>query len=201
MLKPIDLLIGLKILTSKEGWTQMGIATELCLSSSQVNSAIKQLLGSNLFTLRDGRPCPTFSVLIDFMIFGVPYCFPAKVGELSVGMPTAYAAEPLCHQISLGNDPIPIWPYALGKNRGIVLEPLHRNVPKALTEYPDDNLHEILVLLDAIRIGRAREKNIAQKLLIEKLEKMNPHYRKPNISVRPPERIMNQDFTGKSRGS
>ncbi len=204
MLKPIDLLVGLKILTSKEGWTQMGVATELCISSSQVNSAIKQLLEANLFTMRNGKPYPIFSALRDFMIYGVPYCFPVKVGELSVGMPTAYAAKPLSDQISLGNDPIPIWPYALGKSRGMVLEPLHRNLPKALTEFPDDNLHEILIFLDALRIGRVREKNIARRLLIEKLEKMNPHHRKININIRSSKRIRNEENTeyiNKSKGA
>lgn len=52
-------------------------------------------------------------------------------------MPTAYAAEPLSHEISVGNDPIPIWPYAQGKSRGVALEPLHKNVPKALSQFPD----------------------------------------------------------------
>ena len=172
MLKPIDLLIGLKILTSKQGWTQMGVAAELCLSSSQVNSAIKQLLETKLFALHHGKPYPIYAALRDFIIYGAPYCFPVRMGELSIGIPTAYAAKPLNDHISIGNDPIPIWPYALGKSRGIVVEPLHKNVPKALTEFPDHNLHEILTLLDALRIGRARERNIAQKLLVIKLEKI-----------------------------
>lgn len=172
MLKPIDLLVGLKILTSKEDWTQMGLAAELCLSSSQVNSAIKQLIEANLFTLRQGKAIPIYAALKEFILYGVSYCFPARTGELTVGVPTAYAAEPLSREISLGDDPIPIWPYAQGKSRGLGLEPLHKNVPKALSEFPDPNLHEILVLLDALRIGRAREKKIAQKLLITKLDEL-----------------------------
>lgn len=172
MLKPIDLLVGLKILTSKQDWTQMGIAAELCLSSSQVNSAIKQLVEANLFALRQSKAHPIYAALKEFMLYGVPYCFPAKTGELTVGVPTAYAAEPLSHEISIGNDPIPIWPYAQGKRRGVALEPLHKNIPKALSQFPDPNLHEILVLLDALRIGRAREKKIAQKFLIIKLDEL-----------------------------
>ena len=168
MLKPIDLLVGLKILTLKQNWTQMGIAAELCLSSSQVNSSIKQLLESNLFTIRQGRAYPIYHAMKEFILTGMPYCFPAKTGELTVGMPTAYAAEPLCKEISLGSDPMPIWPYALGKSRGVALEPLHKNVPKALSLYPDPDLHEILVLIDALRIGRAREKKLAQKLISAK---------------------------------
>lgn len=170
MLKPIDLLVGLKILTSKQNWTQMGIAAELCLSSSQVNSAIKHLIEGHLFTVRRSRPYPVYSAIKEFILYGVPYCFPVKVAELTVGVPTAYAAEPLSQEISLGNDPIPIWPYAHGKSRGVALEPLHKNVPKALSQFPDPDLREILILIDALRIGRAREKKIAQKLLIMKLD-------------------------------
>lgn len=172
MLKPIDLLVGLKILTSKQEWTQMGIAAELCLSSSQVNSAIKQLLDANLFTLRQGKAYPVYAALKEFILYGASYCFSAKTGELTVGVPTAYAAEPLSYEIAAGSDPIPIWPYAQGKNRGVALAPLHKNVPKALSQFPDPHLKEMLVLLDALRIGRAREKKIAQKLLIAKLDEL-----------------------------
>src|SRR5437016_3946200 len=126
MLKPIDLLVGLKLLTSKPDWTQMGIAAELCISSSQVNAAIKQLLEGNLFTLRQGKAYPVYAALKEFILYGVSYCFPAKTGELTVGIPTAYAAEPLSHAISVGTDPIPVWPYAQGKSRGVALEPLHK---------------------------------------------------------------------------
>lgn len=171
MLKPVDLLVGLKILTSKkQNWTQMGIAAELCISSSQVNGAIKQLIEGNLFTLRQGKPQPVYAALKEFILFGAPYCFPVKEMELTVGIPTAYAAEPLSYEIALGSDPIPVWPYPQGKSRGVALEPLHRNVPKALSQFPDSDLHELLVLLDAIRIGRAREKKMAQKLLTKKLD-------------------------------
>lgn len=172
MLKPIDLLVGLKILTAKQERTQMSIAAELCLSSSQVNSAIKQLLESNLFVLRQGKPYPIYRAMSEFILSGIPYSFPAKMGELTVGVPTAYAAEPLKHEVSLGSDPIPVWPYAQGKNRGVAIEPLHKNVPKALSLYPDPDLQEILVLIDALRIGRAREKKIAQKHITAKIDNL-----------------------------
>jgi hypothetical protein len=69
------------------------------------------------------------------------------MGELTVGVPTAYAAEFLSHEISQGSDPIPIWPYAQGKNPGIALEPLHKNVPKALSQFPDTDLKETSLYL------------------------------------------------------
>ncbi len=172
MLKPIDLLVGLKIVTSDVNWTQMGVASELCLSSSQVNSAIKQLLDSGLLAKVNDKPFPVLAAIEEFIIFGMKYCFPAKLGALTVGVPTAYAAEPLSQQIMPGNDPIPVWPYADGKKRGVAIEPLHKNVPKSLALSPDENLQEILILIDALRIGRARERNLATEFLRKKFKEI-----------------------------
>lgn len=69
----------------------------------------------------------------------------------------------------LGEDPIPVWPYAEGDQRGLALEPLYRSVPQSLAEYPDVIFYELLVLIDAIRSARVRERNIAIKLLREKI--------------------------------
>lgn len=173
MLKPIDLLVGLKIATSEGEWTQMGLALRLCLSSSQVNAAIKQLLESGLLVQRGGKIRPLFAAMEEFLTCGIKYSFPIKAGELTVGMPTAYAAKPLSQEIHTGKDPIPVWPYGGGKSRGVALEPLHKNVPKALHEFPDANLQELLALIDAVRMGRTRERNLAKKFIKEKLDELS----------------------------
>jgi hypothetical protein len=165
MLRPVDILVALKILTSDKTWTQMILASQLCLSSSQVNGAIKQLLDSGLMGLNQNKPYPLFAAIEEFLLCGLKYSFPAQIGDLTIGMPTAYAAEPLSKEIMLGNDPIPVWPFVNGTKRGIALEPLHKNVPKALTEFPDQKLYNLLTLIDALRFGKAREKNIAKLLL------------------------------------
>lgn len=171
MLKPIDLLVGLKILTNDPALTQMELASRLCISSSQVNSAIKILVISKLLNLKNNKPVPIVSALEEFVLSGVKYCYPVKVGELTIGVPTAYAAEPLVKEIAEQNDPIPVWPYVAGGARGLALEPLHKNVPKALSEFPDPELFVYLVLIDALRIGRAREKNLAVKYLRQQFAK------------------------------
>jgi hypothetical protein len=66
--------------------------------------------------------------------------------------------------------PIPVWPDVLGEKRGVALAPIHPSVPKALRENPDHSFYELLVLIDAIRSGRARERNIAATLLKGKLK-------------------------------
>ncbi|MGH7485861.1 MAG: hypothetical protein ACRD2I_21045 [Vicinamibacterales bacterium] len=54
------------------------------------------------------------------------YAFPARRGETTRGMPTAYAAPPLNNQIADNGDLAPVWPNAEGDTRGVTLEPLHK---------------------------------------------------------------------------
>lgn len=171
MLKPIDLLVGLKILCHHGRWTQMEIANKLLISASQVNNAIKELLQAELLVYQNKQAVPVYAAFEEFLIAGVKYCFAVNMGELTVGIPTAYAATPLNQEILVGNDPIPVWPDAEGTHRGLTLEPLHPNVPKALRQYPNVALHDLLTLVDAMRIGRAREKALAKKMIALNIQK------------------------------
>lgn len=76
------------------------------------------------------------------------------------GIPTAHAASPLKEQISRGDEPIPVWPHAEGTERGIACEPLYKTVPHAAVL--DEKLYEALALVDVLRIGRAREVELAK---------------------------------------
>lgn len=79
------------------------------------------------------------------------------------GMPTAYAAPPLSDLIHAGLDPIPVWPDAEGEVRGELFKPLFRFAPAAARA--DSKLYECLSLIDALRGGRARERNLAKEHL------------------------------------
>ena len=85
------------------------------------------------------------------------------------GMPTAYAAPPLA-KLLLGTaaEPPPVWPDPDGEVRGIAFRPLHKLAPQAARA--DNNLYELLTLVDAVRSGRAREREIATKKLRMRLE-------------------------------
>ena len=52
-----------------------------------------------------------------------------------------------------------VWPHSKGSHRGHSIAPLYKTVPEAVIN--DPVLHEYLALVDAIRIGNVREKNIA----------------------------------------
>jgi hypothetical protein len=85
-------------------------------------------------------------------------------------MPTSYAA-PLLRELiqhEAAKDLPPVWPDPEGKVRGYALEPLFRNVPYAALR--DQQLYELLALVDALREGRARERNLAATELRRRLE-------------------------------
>lgn len=182
MLKPQDIVILLKILSTLtlpkepiEELTQNELARLLCMSPSEVNAGTKRLVLSGLAGLVQrsnmNRPIilPIKAAVEECLIFGVKYFFPAQLGAYTRGIATSYAAPIFEKKIMIGQDPIPVWPYAEGDQRGVALEPLYRSVPKAITQHPDKVFYELLTLIDAIRAGRARERNIAIQLLKEKI--------------------------------
>ena len=84
------------------------------------------------------------------------------------GVPTRYAASPLKQSIEQGKEPPPVWPHSDGSVRGYSYAPLHKNVPRAALA--DPQLYELLVLVDALRDGRARERELAVQELRKRLE-------------------------------
>ena len=104
---------------------------------------------------------------------------------MDIGPPSASGSEqitgrPSSIQVRLGNVPVavalprqassvsPIWPYTEGQVRGESFSPLYKSAPLAAKN--DPALYELLVLIDAIRGGRARERDIAKKELTKRLE-------------------------------
>ena len=144
------------------------VAADLALSSSQVHASLKRLERSRLIDAQTGRPL--LKAVEEFLIHGVKYAFPVQRGETTRGMPTAYAAPPLSDQISDNGDLPPVWPDPEGEVRGATLEPLHKAAPKAARK--DPVLHELLALLDAVRDGRVRERQLAEQELSARLRKL-----------------------------
>lgn len=182
MLKPQDIVILLKILSvmvlnknrQDEYFSQNKLAALLCMSVSEVNAGIKRLVQSGLLApVLTEEPknkiifLPNKSACEECLVSGVKFFFPVELGSYTRGIATSYAAPILEGHFILGDDPIPVWPYGEGDKRGLALEPLFSSVPKSLAQFPDQTFYELLVLVDAIRSGRAREKNIAAALLKE----------------------------------
>lgn len=159
-LKPQDVLFLLK-LVALEGkhWSFNGLALELGMSASEIHAAAKRALAARLAVKEGESILPKFRNLEEFLLHGIQYVFVPERGELSRGMPTAYAAGP--------GEQSPVWPDSGGEVRGESFSPLYKSVPVAAKN--DQALYQLLVLVDAIRDGRAGEREIAKKLLKKRL--------------------------------
>ncbi len=163
-LKPQDLIVALKLVClggEKPSYTRL--AHELAISPSETHAAVQRAIHGGLL---DAQRRPNLRVLLDFILHGVRTAFFAERGSVTRGMPTAHAAPPLAREI-MGDDLPPVWPDPAGSVRGETLEPLYRTVPTAAKN--DPKLYELLALIDALRIGRARERALAAKFLKERL--------------------------------
>lgn len=168
VLKPQDIVILLKLVTiGEKQWSYSTLANELAMSPSEVHSGIGRATAARLFDPQ--RKVPILKALLEFLVHGVKYAFPPDKGHLTRGLPTSYAAPPLNSLITQSDEPPPVWPDPEGKVRGYEFSPLYRSVPKAAANY--NALYELLALVDAIRDGRARERELAVKELTAKFEK------------------------------
>lgn len=106
--------------------------------------------------------------LYEFLVYGLRYVFPAERGQVTRGISTAWAAPVLAESIFSGGELPFVWPDVRGKAKGIMLEPIYKTVPRAVRQ--DECLYALLALVDSIRVGQAREKTAAIKLLKERME-------------------------------
>lgn len=167
-LLPQDVLVLVKLVSYSGRRPSMAqVAAALGLSPSQVHASLKRLERSRLIVPATNEP--QLRSVEEFLLHGVKYAFPAVRGEATRGMPTAYAAPPLSEAFAEGADPPPVWPSAEGSVRGLTLEPLHKAVPKAAQQ--DPLLYELLALIDALRDGRTRERQLAERELMKRLRR------------------------------
>ncbi len=170
MLKPQDIFVLLKLVVmGSRPWSYAILAVELGMSPSQAHSSVKRTLAAKLTVRQGEKIVPHFRNLEEFLIHGLKYVFWAEQGEMTRGMPTAYAAPPLAELlVNTAPEPPPVWPDSDGEVRGIAFQPLCKQAPQAARI--DKNLYELLTLVDAVRSGRAREREIATKKLRIRLE-------------------------------
>ena len=163
-IKPQDILILLKLcLWRDRQWRHMDLALELGLSQTEISFALERCRLSGF--LDSAKKRVLRSSLMEFLVHGLKYVYPVQPGPICLGMPTAHSAPPLVKRILADADDQYVWPWADGHVRGQGIMPLYESVPLAARKDPD--LHELLALVDALRVGRARERNIA----LEELEK------------------------------
>jgi hypothetical protein len=168
-MKPQDIIILLKLLSIEStDWRYATLAETLHMSSSTIFAALKRAEMSGLYH-KNTRTVHR-EALLEFLTFGLKYVFPAVAGKLAKGIPTAHSASPLA-QLIVSQSDIYVWKSALGTVRGQTIEPLYVTIPQLVKE--DAQLYELLSLIDALRVGKAREKQLATTLLTQKIMNKN----------------------------
>lgn len=163
--KPQDIVVALKLALNANDLSYAALGESLGMSASEVHAAVRRLIGARL--LDPDTKQVRLEAFRKFLVHGVPYAFPVHPKEVTRGMPTAWAAPAMAEAFSASDQLPPVWPDPNGRVQGAAVEPLYRSVPGAASRDPE--LYHLLALVDALRIGRARERALAEKLIGESL--------------------------------
>ncbi len=163
-LKPQDIVLLLKLVSDNNPkWNQKPIADALGLSQSEVSESVARSKYSGLLDPK-GKLVMKLG-LMELLQYGIRYIFPQKPGPVVRGIPTAHSASPLKKEIQSSEDYV--WPYGKGTVRGQSIMALYPSVPEAALR--DEKFYELLALVDTLRVGRAREKQMAIEILKNRL--------------------------------
>jgi hypothetical protein len=157
LLRPQDLVVATWVAINQNvpiTFAQLGQA--LHMSASEAHGASKRALLSKLL-LQDGTLLrANRTALLEFLIHGASYAFPAQPGAIIRGMPTGASAPVRDDQFAQSDTPPTVWPDPEGSVLGQAISPLYPNAPDACRV--DTKLYHILAAFDAIRCGAARER-------------------------------------------
>ncbi len=172
MLKPADIAVLLYLyLHPRETYAHM--AATLGVSTSTCHAAVGRLLRSGLVhrTGRDDRKVAV-APMLEFLQFGVPYAFPPETVSRARGIPTGIAAYSAARHSTVADEVHAVWPSPLGRATGTGVRPLVPGAPNTATL--DPALYDLLVLVDALRLGDARERDTARGELRRAMEPASP---------------------------
>jgi hypothetical protein len=173
-MSPLDVVVLLKIISiGNSSWNQKPLAESLFMSQSEISKSVARSRYAGLLD-PSGKNVRKLA-LLDFLKYGIAVVFPQQPGAVVRGIPTAHSAPPL-NKIIQSTEHY-VWPSGKGTLRGQSIVPLYPSVVEAVQK--DEKLYEMLAMVDAIRVGRAREKELA----INELENRILHG-KPNNQIK-----------------
>lgn len=164
-MKSQDIAVLLYIAQYCEGKYRVSdLANALKISQSEVSEALNRCRIARL--LDADEKIVYRNNLYEFIIYGLKYVFPVEPGTIVRGIATAHSAPPLNKKIVAGAESY-VWSYSDGNAQGIAIAPLYKTLPAIAVDHPE--FYELLCLVDACRIGKAREVNLAREILKERL--------------------------------
>ena len=158
-MRPHDIVVLLKIIITHDEWMNKDLSLSLGISPAEIGNSLQRSMLAGLIDSSKKRVMR--NALLDFIHFGLPFVFPAIKGPAARGIPTGYAA-PIMSDYFMTNEQI-VWAHLKGTARGETISPLYPNAVEAALN--DRQLYDLLALLDVMRLGKVREREIAMKLL------------------------------------
>lgn len=167
ILKPQDLVVALKLaLNRSREFVFVDLADELSMALSSVHGAVRRGEQAKLLSRSGGSVRALRPSVLEFALHGAKYAYPGQLGAITRGMPTAIGG-PVLRPHFENSVETPVWPDPEGTVRGPGLQPLSASVIQASQK--DQALYEALTLVDALRVGAARERRIASEELEARL--------------------------------
>lgn len=159
-IKSQDIPILLQVVLLGKNWKYEQLEQSLGIGKSALHRSLSRCTKAKL--LSESQTQLFTANFLELLIHGVKYIFPANAGTIVRGVATAHSASPLNKSI-ISTTEIYVWPYHKGKLKGLAIEPLYKQAAELFAT--NQALYEMLCLIDAIRVGKAREVQIAGKLL------------------------------------
>lgn len=163
MLRALD-IASLLYLRVRPADPYSAMAERLGISKSTAHGSVQRLVKNRLaYESRRSMALVADGPALDFLCYGVPYAFAPETVPDARGVPTGLRAFESGLSGSMSAALALVWPSKLADARGVGVAPL---VPAA-SELPnrDRPLYRLLALVDALRLGDARERDVARDLL------------------------------------
>lgn len=178
VLHPLDivLLTALLTLDEPERATFSKLAGHLQSSTSTIHRAMTRLDTAGVARrTRKGSLTPGDYVIDrnathEVMVHAVRYFMPATLGLPHTGIATAHAGPDLATRIR-ASEPY-VWPTPEGNDYGPTVEPLDPCVPTLALRH--SLFYRLMALIDACRVGRVRERTLADAMVRDLLMREIP---------------------------
>lgn len=173
-LRPSDVAVALQLAVVPNSTLEM-LAECTCRSIGEVHNAVRRLRLARL--LAPGSRRVATDPLVAFIRHGVPYAFPASVGGVAVGVPTAQLMLPAAAGAdgwltAKLQDTEFVWRDGDGSARGQSVPPLYPAAVRLVVV--NRPLYELLAWIDLIRVGGARESDGALDAIVGRLSRGLP---------------------------
>lgn len=131
------------------------------MSKGGVHLALARLRAVGLV---DGEGAAPAKKIVPFVLHGIRYLFPVTFGRRVRGVPTGPSTPDIADEFAPEPGRDFVWADTSGNHRGTSILPLDPRVPKIASDWPRS--HQLFGAIDLLRIGSARDVEIASSFIV-----------------------------------